>query len=176
MDTRFGMSISMITELLVLTAVACGETLATPTGVVEPAPQPTAAPEPAAGAELTPTEPTTPATVTGTVTYRERIALAPNAVVEVKLIDVSRADAPAVTLGEQIIEDPGQVPIAFEIEYDPADIDKKVTYAVQVRIMEGDRLAFINDMRYQVITRDSPTHVDMVLVKVGATPSQPTTP
>jgi uncharacterized lipoprotein YbaY len=32
-----------------------------------------------------------------------------------------------VTIGEQIIENPGQVPIAFEIEYDPADIDDRFT-------------------------------------------------
>ena len=123
-----------------------------------------------------PTEPATPTTgtVTGTVTYRERIALSPNAVVEVKLIDISRADAPAVTVGEQIIENPGQVPITFEIEYDPSDIDERFTYAVQVRIMDGDRLAFINDTTYQVITRDSPTHVDLVLVRVGAPPAEPT--
>ena len=112
----------------------------------------------------------TVATVTGTITYRERIALTPNAAVEIKLQDVSRADAPAVTMGEQIIENPGQVPIAFEIEYDPADIDDRFTYAIGVRITESGELAFINDTRYQVITRDSPTHVDMVLVKVGGVP------
>ena len=72
-----------------------------------------------------------------------------------------------MTIGEQIIENPGQVPIAFEIEYDPADIDDRFTYAIGVRITESAELAFINDTRYQVITRDSPTHVDMVLVKVG---------
>ena len=96
--------------------------------------------------------------------------------VEVKLVDVSRADAPAITIGEQIIENPGQVPIAFEIEYDPAAIDERFSYAVGVRISEGGKLEFINDTRYSVITRDNPTHVDMVLVKVGGTPSQPATP
>ena len=75
-----------------------------------------------------------------------------------------------MTIGEQIIENPGQVPIAFEIEYDPADIDDRFTYAIGVRITESGELAFINDTRYQVITRVSPTHVDMVLVKVGGVP------
>ena len=122
----------------------------------------------------TPTEPpptqSVSSIVTGTVTYREKIALTPDATVTVKLVDISRADAPAVTIGEQVIENPGQVPISFEIEYDPSAIDQRRTYAVQVRIMEGDKLAFINDTTYSVITRDNPTHVDMVLVKVGAAP------
>jgi putative lipoprotein len=52
------------------------------------------------------------ATVSGTVTYRERIELPPEGVVvTVKVEDVSRADAPAVTIGKQIIENPShQVP------------------------------------------------------------------
>ena len=131
--------------------------------------------EPAASEPTSATEPPTPfvGKVTGTVTYRERIALTPNALVEVKLIDISRADAPAVTIGELNIKNPGQVPISFQIEYDPSAIDQRFVYAVQVRIMEGDQLAFINDTRYQVITRDSPTHVDMVLVKVGRTVPTP---
>ena len=41
--------------------------------------------------------------VTGSVTYRERIALPPTAVVQVRLVDVSRADAPAVLIAEQVI-------------------------------------------------------------------------
>ena len=163
--------------LVVAAAVACGDTTpsATPT---QPATetgasaQPTVPSGPAAEIEPAPSEPTTPATVTGTVTYRERIGLSPDAMVEVKLLDVSLADAPAVTIGEQVIENPGQVPIAFEIEYDPSDIDERLTYAVQARIMEGDRLAFTNDTAYNVITRGHPTEVDLVLVKVGE-PSAP---
>jgi hypothetical protein len=46
-------------------------------------------------------------------------------------------------------------------------IDDRFTYAVQARVTENTELAFINDIRYAVITRDSPTHVDMVLISVG---------
>jgi putative lipoprotein len=116
------------------------------------------------------------ATVTGTVTYRERIALSPNAVVEVTLLDVSRTGASAATIGEQIIENPGQVPVAFEIEYDPADIDDGLTYAVQARITENGEPAFISDTVHSVITGGSPTHVDMVLVRDRGTPTEPVTP
>jgi len=50
-----------------------------------------------------------PAMVTGTVTYRERIALPPTAVITGQLVDVSRADAPAVVIGEQVIHSSGQL-------------------------------------------------------------------
>ncbi|MFC1968625.1 YbaY family lipoprotein [Chloroflexota bacterium] len=110
------------------------------------------------------------ATVTGTVTYREKIALPPEGVViAVKVEDVSRADAPAVTIGEQIIENPAQqVPIQFEIEYNPDDIDERYTYAMRVRIEVDGELWFINTTRHQVITRGFPTsNVEVMLEKVG---------
>jgi len=108
--------------------------------------------------------------VTGTVTYREKIALPPEGVVvTVKVEDISRADAPAITIGEQIVKNPGhQVPIPFEVDYDPVDIDEKYTYAMRVRIEVNGELWFTNTTRYQVITRGYPTSdVEVVLEKVG---------
>lgn len=156
------------------TAEATLPLTSTPPAVTTPAtpvPSATETPEPATP---TPSEPeaTPPSveTVTGTITYREKIALTADAVITVKLSDISRMDAPSVTISEQIIENPGQVPISFEVDYDPSDIDPRFTYAIQVRITEGDTLSFINDTTYAVITRDNPTNVDMVLVKVGNEP------
>lgn len=107
--------------------------------------------------------------VTGTVTYRERIALPSTAVVKVQLVDVSRADALAVVLGEQLIRTEGrQVPFAFEIAYDPKRIEDRFTYAVQARIEVDGQLRFINDQRYPVLTRGAGDRVDLLLRAVGA--------
>ncbi|MFQ3618747.1 MAG: YbaY family lipoprotein [Cyanobacteriota bacterium] len=96
--------------------------------------------------------------VTGTVTYLPRIALPPNALIEVSLADVSRADAPARILATQTIESGGrQVPFAFELPYDPAQIDSRYSYAVQARITVDGQLRFINTTRTSVITNGSPT-------------------
>ena len=113
------------------------------------------------------------ARVTGSVTYRERIALPPTAVIKVRLVDVSRADAPSELLAEEAIVAAGrQVPFAFELAYEPAAIRAAHTYAVQVRIEEDGRLLFISDTRHPVITRDHPSHVDIVVRRVAA-PAQP---
>lgn len=107
------------------------------------------------------------ATVIGTIAYRERIALPPDAVIRVRLVDVSRADAPAVVIGEQSFEAGGrQVPFAFEIAYDAAKIDERMSYAVQARIEEDGQLRFISDQHYPVITRGAPTNVELVLRSV----------
>ena len=107
------------------------------------------------------------ASVTGTVSYRERLALTPGAKLVVELRDVSHIDAAASLVASQTIENPGQVPVEFGVEYSRDDIYPSNTYSISARIIEGDdRLAFINDTAYEVITRGNPTRVDMLLVLV----------
>ena len=116
-----------------------------------------------AGCALTPT-------VTGTVTYREKVELpAEGVVMVIKVEDISRADAPAVTIGEQVIENPiHEAPVPFEIAYDPDDIDERFTYAMRVRVEVDGKLWFTNTSRYQVITRGYPTSgIEIVLDRVG---------
>ncbi|MBN4064409.1 YbaY family lipoprotein [Dehalococcoides mccartyi] len=105
--------------------------------------------------------------VVGTITYAQEVALNPDAVVTVKLLDVSRADAPSITLGEQIIENPGQAPVSFKIDYNEDDIDSRFSYSVRAEIREDGRLLFTIASSYPVITRDNPTEVHLVLEKVG---------
>lgn len=93
------------------------------------------------------------------------MALTPEAVVEVKLLDVSVADAAAIVISEQIIKPKHQVPIPFELSYDPADIDERMTYAVRAMIRERGRLMFTTDRSYRVLTRGNPGHVDLVLIR-----------
>jgi len=105
--------------------------------------------------------------VTGTVTYRERIALPPTAVVTVRLVDVSLADAPSVLVAEQVIRTEGQqVPCEFALDYDASRILPSHTYAVQVRIEDGGKLLFISDTMNPVITRSAPTRVDIVVRRI----------
>jgi putative lipoprotein len=101
--------------------------------------------------------------ITGTVTYRQRIELPPEAIVEVKLLDVSVQDIAAKTIGEQAIKHAGQVPVPFEINYIPALIQKGHRYAVQARILDQGKLIFANTQAYPVITMGSPTRVDVVV-------------
>ena len=62
------------------------------------------------------------ATLTGVLTYRQRVALSKAAVAKIWLQDISRPNLPVPEiLDEQVIEPAGQVPIAsFASEIDPA--------------------------------------------------------
>jgi putative lipoprotein len=89
-------------------------------------------------------------TIAGEVTYRERIALPTDAVLVVELADVSLADAPAIVIAKSRIAPTGQVPIKFDIGFDPKAILKGRTYALQARITVGERLMFTADTNHQV--------------------------
>ena len=141
--------------IVLLTASACQNSLSQ---------EPGRGPAPRKGAQLN-------GFVTGTVTYRERIALSPGATLEVQLRDVSLQDASSILIAEQVIPSPGQVAVKFRVKYKRADLDQRNTYSITARIKESDgRLAFINDTAYEVITRGNANKVDMVLVMVEPPP------
>ncbi len=105
--------------------------------------------------------------VTGTASYRERIALPPDAVFEATLEDVSKADARAEVLGRATIERPGAPPFRFTIDYDPARIEPRHRYALRATIRARGRLLFTTDTHYPVLTHGAPESADLLLRRVG---------
>jgi putative lipoprotein len=120
-------------------------------------------------AEKKPAEPMAiPAIISGTVAYRERMALPPGSEAIVQLLDTSRADAPAIVVAEQRIAIAGQVPVSYQLDYDAVTINPRNSYTVSARIVNGSKLLFITDTATPAITRGSPGHVDLMLKKVSA--------
>ena len=104
--------------------------------------------------------------VTGSVSYRERIALPADAIIHVSLLDVSLMDVAAKLIAEQTITPQHQVPIQFALEYDPQAIDERMTYSVRADIRSAGKLVFTTDSSYQVLTRGNSDHVELILVQV----------
>jgi putative lipoprotein len=112
--------------------------------------------------------------VTGTVTYLQRIALPPNAVVKVTLEDVSLADAPAKVLAEKEISTAGkQVPIPFDLAYSSSDLQPSHRYSMHATIKADDKLLFTSTTGYPVLTPGAPSEARIVVQQVPATPSAP---
>ena len=123
-------------------------------------------------AEKKPAEPMTiPAIISGTIAYRERMALPPGSEAIVQLLDTSRADAPAIVIAEQRLIITGQVPVSYQVDYDAVNINPRNSYTVSARIVNGGKLLFVSDTGIPVITRGSPGHVDLVL-KMAASPQK----
>lgn len=100
--------------------------------------------------------------VTGQVSYRERIALPPGAMVTIRLHDVTDS----VLIAEQGLDDPGQVPITFRVEYDSTLIQPRHTYQLSGEIRVNGELWFQSTDVYEVITGGSPQHVVLGLRSV----------
>lgn len=156
---------------LALTLTACAG------GQKPPASQPGAPPTPGPSAESAPTpEPIAPpapletrpaASLSGTVTYRQRVALTPEAEVQVELRDVSRQDVEAPLLAKRVIAKPGQVPIGFTLDYDPTLIEPGHTYALSARITDRGQLQFVTDTRVAVLAgAAAATPIEIVVVPV----------
>jgi putative lipoprotein len=110
--------------------------------------------------------------ISGTISYRERIALPPDAAIEVKLQDVSQATPK--TIAESVFAPEGkQVPIPFQLSYNQADINPAHTYKVQANISVNGKPMFTSTTAEPVITNGAPSQVSLMLQQAPAS-SAPT--
>ncbi|HEY0622976.1 YbaY family lipoprotein [Sphingomonas sp.] len=118
-----------------------------------------ATPQPGPGAGMV--------TLNGTASYRERIALPPDARLIVTVSDVSLADAPSVTIAQTEVKTEGrQVPLPFALSYHPARIEPRRSYAVAARILDGrGELAWITDKRNPLPPPGQPIELRLVQVR-----------
>lgn len=103
-------------------------------------------------------EPLAPATLSGEVSYREKIALRPGHRLTVELQDVSRADAPAILLGRWEAPVSGQVPFAFSVSYDPQRVQPRSRYSLRAMLHDASgQLAWTTTQAYLVLSDGAPT-------------------
>ena len=114
-------------------------------------------------------------TVSGTVTYRERMALPSGSILSVRLEDVSRQNAAAVLVAERTIPLAGQqVPIPFTLSYNAGAIKPNAQYAVRATIRAAGtpagpgQLLFTTTRSYPVITRGNPNVVTITVERARA--------
>ncbi len=112
--------------------------------------------------------PAAPGQVTGTVTYRERMALPPGAVVRVTLLDISMIDMAPRVLAEQELRPAGQVPISFALAFEPRQIEKERRYGLRATIEDAKgQPLWISAAAEPVLTEGAPAAVELVLRRVA---------
>src|SRR4029079_14348241 len=70
-----------------------------------------------------------PATVTGTMTIREKVTLSPNAVAVFSIVGQQATDKAAAAVGYQRIDN-ATTPVQFPVPYDTSSINPKQSYAI----------------------------------------------
>ena len=111
--------------------------------------------------------------VTGKVIAPDGATLPEGTQIEVRVEDVSQADAKAEQVGGEIQYEVTQFPIPFEATYNPAAIDERLTYGLNVRVSDVDgNLLYINTQAYDVLTNGNPTYdVEVMVEPVGSPPA-----
>ncbi|MEP7087404.1 MAG: YbaY family lipoprotein [Gemmatimonadota bacterium] len=112
------------------------------------------------------------AAVAGTLTYRERVVLRPDASAEVSLVDATARDGSVRVIASTVVRAEGrQVPLPFSLPYDARRIDGTHLYMIRAAIGGSGETLFATDVASPVITQGNPTHVDLVLSRVDPTSS-----
>jgi uncharacterized lipoprotein YbaY len=94
-------------------------------------------------------------TVSGVITYRERVALASDAHVIVKLWDVTQRTNWQL-VGTYTGRAVGQPPIKFEIGYAADRIRPDGDYVIEAQIHQGGELRWINPAACPILTKGFP--------------------
>ncbi|KEF41915.1 MAG: hypothetical protein ER33_08605 [Cyanobium sp. CACIAM 14] len=105
--------------------------------------------------------------LSGTATYRERIALPADAVFEAVIEDIAVADALDRVIGRSRLQPAGQPPFRFTIPFDDGALSPRGRYAVRASVRQGERLLFTTDRITPVFDAAS-RPVSLLLVKVGS--------
>lgn len=115
------------------------------------------------------------ATMSGTVFYRERMALPPGATVQVQLADVSRADAPAQVIAETTVPAGPGTPTSWSLDYPTALIRPGGVYALSARITLGAELLFTSTERHTVLGGGA-DKTDILVHRAGGAPEAARSP
>lgn len=105
------------------------------------------------------------AVVRGTVAYRDRSALPPDAAVEVWITDVTPGiiTTMAVVAQERFSTNGRQVPLPFELTYDPTRIDPTHRYAIKSAISSGGQLRYTGESEFRVPLGGGPATVNLIV-------------
>jgi putative lipoprotein len=103
--------------------------------------------------------------VSGTVTYLERMALPPDAVLVVRVDDASASDEPA-PIAEVAITVTNQVPIAYAVAIDRNSLQAGGSYVLSAEITVAGTVWFALTDEHTVYTEPASQTVDVVVSRV----------
>jgi uncharacterized lipoprotein YbaY len=145
-------SAALIGLLAIATLAGCGGKPSAPQGGSAATPAPAAANGPA---------------VTGTVLFDTPMALAPGALLNVRLVDITRADGDPMAVVQKSFPITG-LPAEFSLAYDSHDVNSIRSYAVDASVTNAGQIAFVSMGRVGAITQGKPSRVTLRLGKAMA--------
>ena len=110
-------------------------------------------------------------TLRGTVSYPQRIALANNSIVSVRLVELTNQSTTGEIIAETTVNTNGrQVPISFELPYENSRIGFQRSYALEADISTDGKIAFKTEQSQAVQLRGNQAgNIQLILIQAGAT-------
>jgi len=87
--------------------------------------------------------------------------------VKVRLLDVSRADAPAEVLAEQYLNKPKAFPMPFSLSYDRRAVLPGHRYTVDAQLFVDGELKMLNTSQVPALSPDSAAEPTISLDRIG---------
>jgi putative lipoprotein len=99
----------------------------------------------------------------GTATYSDALTLPMDAVLEIWIAEVSPAALAPIVAETAFLTDGKQVPLSFELWYDPRRIDSNRRYAAHAVIRQDGQVLYRTAAGIPVLTQGNPASVALVL-------------
>ena len=114
------------------------------------------------------------ALLSGEVTFAAQPELPPEAVLRVRVLDTTYADAPALVLSELLVSDVATGanagrPVAFRVRAEGVNPRSTYTLMAHVSLAGGEKIQpgdYMSTQSYPVITRGHPTHVAVIVERI----------
>ncbi|NJN57208.1 MAG: hypothetical protein HC879_06755 [Leptolyngbyaceae cyanobacterium SL_5_9] len=104
--------------------------------------------------------------VSGVLIATPDVALPEGAIAYITLLDVSpRQDVESSIIARQTIPNPNQLPVSFELSYNPDRIHPDHLYAIQAQVTTEGRVVLRNRSAYPVITQGNPSVVEVLVIQ-----------
>ena len=101
--------------------------------------------------------------IRGSIVYREKVALPPDAELVVQLVDVTKADKPALNAEVKVRTDGRQIPIPFALPVDPAKLTGSL-HSMRASIRFGGKTQFVTGARVNIDPSSPPQSLVMTVV------------
>lgn len=116
------------------------------------------------------------ARLSGYITLNNRIAMPSDAYAVVELQEILRPGAPPIPLARQTIERLNQHPIAFEVDFDPQQVDTRRSYVLTASVLSNRQTLYASRTPTQVLTTGQPQTVSIACDRIAANPGGPIGP
>ncbi len=101
--------------------------------------------------------------IRGTVNYRDRGPLPLDAVMTVELREIYQAGRPPITVARQTFAPGRQLPIPFQLEYDPTQVDTRRQYVLHANISSGGRQLYTLRQDTPVLGNQAASNLQLLL-------------